>query len=48
LDAREIAYRQRALSITEIANEPSFASMRMESRFRDLLRRTGLENRIAK
>jgi tetratricopeptide (TPR) repeat protein len=48
LGALEIAYQQRSLQMTEIANEPSFATIRAEPRFQELLRRTGLENRITK
>ncbi len=43
LDSLEKAYEQRTLSMTELAIEPAFDSLRPDPRFQTLLRRTGLE-----
>jgi TolB-like protein/DNA-binding winged helix-turn-helix (wHTH) protein/Tfp pilus assembly protein PilF len=43
LDSLEKAYQQRTLSMTELAIEPAFDSLRPDPRFQTLLRRTGLE-----
>jgi TolB-like protein/DNA-binding winged helix-turn-helix (wHTH) protein/Tfp pilus assembly protein PilF len=43
LDALEKAFDQRSLSMTELAVEPAFDSIRSEPRFQALLRRVGLE-----
>ena len=46
LDSLEKAFDQRSLSITELAIEPSFDSIRPDLRFQTLLRRMGLEKTI--
>src|SRR5271157_4917866 len=43
LDSLEKAYGQRSLSMTELAIEPAFDSLRPDPRFQSLLHRTGLE-----
>jgi TolB-like protein/DNA-binding winged helix-turn-helix (wHTH) protein/Tfp pilus assembly protein PilF len=43
LDSLEKAYEQRTLSMTELAIEPAFDSLRPDPRFQSLLHRTGLE-----
>jgi hypothetical protein len=48
LDSLEKAYAQRSLSMTELAVEPAFDSLRPDPRFQSLLRRVGLENTSVK
>jgi len=43
LDSLERAFDQRSLSMTELAIEPAFDSIRRDPRFQTLLRRTGLQ-----